>query len=106
MLTRRAFDPTARFRPIADALAKLPAKTAYLVGEISLLAEYGMSSFATLQDSPLAPPGRAAGVSVYLVFDFLHLDDHDLLLSTDRAHRLGRGGRKFQSCRADHSRPS
>ena len=33
MLTRSGLDWTARFRPIAAALAALPVKTAYLDGE-------------------------------------------------------------------------
>ena len=37
MLTRKGLDWTAKFAPIAKALAKLPARTAYLDGEIVAL---------------------------------------------------------------------
>jgi bifunctional non-homologous end joining protein LigD len=37
LLTRTGLDWTARFRPIAAALASLPVKTAYLDGEVAVL---------------------------------------------------------------------
>ncbi len=50
MLTRRGLDWTVRFRPIAEALAGLPALTAYLDGEIVVVGKGGVTSFAALQD--------------------------------------------------------
>jgi bifunctional non-homologous end joining protein LigD len=59
-LTRTGLDWTARFQPIATALASLPVKTAYLDGEVAVLGPDGITSFATL---PLAMslPEAAAG---------------------------------------------
>jgi ATP-dependent DNA ligase len=45
MLTRKGLDWTERFAPIAQALAKLPARAAYLDGEIVVLGKDGISSF-------------------------------------------------------------
>jgi bifunctional non-homologous end joining protein LigD len=75
MLTRRGLDWTARFRPIAEVLAKLPAKAAYLDGEIAVLGDDGVTSFAALQD---ALSRRQAERLVYFVFDLLRLDGADL----------------------------
>ena len=68
MFTRRASDWTARFRPIATALAGLPARAAYLDGEVAVVGEDGVTSFASLQDAlsrtcagvPLVPSAAAA----------------------------------------------
>jgi bifunctional non-homologous end joining protein LigD len=44
LLTRTGLDWTAKFRPIATALASLPAKSAYLEGEIAVPDADGVSS--------------------------------------------------------------
>jgi bifunctional non-homologous end joining protein LigD len=75
LLTRTGLDWTARFRPIATALASLPVKTAYLDGEVAVLGPDGVSSFAALQDA--LSKGRS-GDLVYFAFDLLHLDGLDL----------------------------
>jgi bifunctional non-homologous end joining protein LigD len=75
MLTRTGLDWTKRFLPIAWALAELPVRSAYFDGEIAVLGENGVSSFAALQDA------RSRGASkrlVYFVFDLLFLDGRDL----------------------------
>ncbi len=51
MLTRSGLDWTARFRPIAAALAVPKIRAAYLDGEIAVLGEDGVTSFAALQDA-------------------------------------------------------
>src|SRR5215471_12189855 len=48
MLTRRGLDWTARFQPIADALTQLKVSDAYIDGEVVVLDEAGVSSFASL----------------------------------------------------------
>jgi bifunctional non-homologous end joining protein LigD len=68
-------DWTARFRPIATPLAELPARSAYLDGEIAVLGEDGVTSFAALQDA--LSRGQAQRLT-YHVFDLLHLDGRDL----------------------------
>jgi bifunctional non-homologous end joining protein LigD len=75
LLTRTGLDWTARFRPIATALASLPVKTAYLDGEVAILGPDGLTSFAALQDA--LSKGLAADL-VYFAFDLLHLDGLDL----------------------------
>jgi bifunctional non-homologous end joining protein LigD len=75
LLTRTGLDWTARFRPIAAALASLPVKTAYLDGEIAVLGPDGVTSFAALQDA--LSKGHSADL-VYFAFDLLHLDGLDL----------------------------
>src|SRR5262245_6394879 len=51
MLTRTGLDWTARFKPIAAALAKLRVRSALLDGEVAVLDPSGVSSFAALQDA-------------------------------------------------------
>jgi bifunctional non-homologous end joining protein LigD len=75
MLTRSGLDWTARFRPIATALGALPARGAYLDGEIAVLGPDGVTSFAALQDA--LSRGQAERLT-YHVFDLLHLDGRDL----------------------------
>ena len=75
LLTRTGLDWTARFRPIAMALASLPVKTAYLDGEVAVLGPDGVTSFAALQDA--LSKGHSADL-VYFAFDLLHLDGLDL----------------------------
>jgi bifunctional non-homologous end joining protein LigD len=75
MLTRHGLDWTARFRPIAAALAGLPAKAAYLDGEVAVVGEDGVTSFAALQDA--LSRGQATRLTYHL-FDILHLDGSDL----------------------------
>jgi bifunctional non-homologous end joining protein LigD len=75
MLTRSGLDWTARFRPIAEALAGLRARAAYLDGEIAVVGPDGMTSFGALQD---ALKRSQAGLLTYHVFDLLRLDGRDL----------------------------
>jgi bifunctional non-homologous end joining protein LigD len=75
LLTRTGLDWTARFRPIAVALADVPGTTAYLDGEVVVLGPDGVTSFAALQDA--LSKGRS-GDLVYFVFDLLHLNGLDL----------------------------
>ena len=60
MLTRSGLDRTARFRPIAAALAVPKIRAAYLDGEIAVLGEDGVTSFAALQDALSRPPPTGA----------------------------------------------
>jgi ATP-dependent DNA ligase len=76
MLTRRGLDWTARFQPMAAALAKLKASDAYIDGEVAVLDEAGVPSFALLQDA-LSLKKRTERL-VYFAFDLLHLDGRDM----------------------------
>jgi len=75
MLTRSGLDWTARFRPITAALALPKIRSAYLDGEITLMGEDGVTSFAALQDA--LSRGQVQRFT-YRVFDLLHLGGRDL----------------------------
>ena len=75
MLTRKSLDWTHRFKPIAAAVAALPAETALLDGELVVEDDKGISSFSLLQTD--LKDGRGDRL-VYYVFDLLHLDGRDL----------------------------
>jgi bifunctional non-homologous end joining protein LigD len=49
LLTRTGLDWTHRMKPIAEAVAALPVKSALLDGEVVVLAKDGTTSFADLQ---------------------------------------------------------
>ena len=69
MLTRSGLDWSARFQPIA-ALAVIKIRAAYLDGEIAVMGEDGVTSFAALQDA--LSRGQAERLT-YHVFDLLLL---------------------------------
>jgi bifunctional non-homologous end joining protein LigD len=75
LLTRKGLDWTDKFPNIAAAVAKLPAATALLDGELVVEDESGISSFSALQADLKA---RRYDRFVYYVFDLLHLDGVDL----------------------------
>jgi bifunctional non-homologous end joining protein LigD len=75
LFTRNRQDWTHRFKSIADAVAKLPAETALLDGELVAQNEKGFSSFSLLQT--YLKEGNSERL-VYWVFDLLYLDGHDL----------------------------
>ena len=74
LLTRRQQDWTHRFKPVAEAVAALPAETAIIDGEIVVEDERGVSSFSLLQTD--LKDGRNDRFAYY-VFDLLHLDGRD-----------------------------
>ncbi len=74
LLTRRQQDWTHRFKPIAEAVAALPAETALLDGEVVVEDEHGISNFSLLQTD--LKDGRTDRL-VYYVFDLLHLNGRD-----------------------------
>ncbi|HZD45125.1 MAG TPA: non-homologous end-joining DNA ligase, partial [Acidobacteriaceae bacterium] len=75
LLTRSDLDWTHRMRSIATSLEALSAKTALLDGEVIVLDERGISSFAALQ---AAFQEGAKHALHYYLFDLLHLDGHSL----------------------------
>ena len=74
LLTRREQDWTHRFKPVAAAVAALPAESALLDGEVVVEDERGVSSFSLLQTD--LKDGRDDRF-VYYVFDLLSLDGRD-----------------------------
>jgi bifunctional non-homologous end joining protein LigD len=75
LLTRSGLDWTHRMRSIGTSLEALSAKTALLDGEVIVLDERGISSFAALQ---AAFQEGAKHALHYYLFDLLHLDGHSL----------------------------
>ena len=73
LLTRKGLDWTAKFKPVANAVAQLDA-TALIDGEI-VVEDNGVSDFSTLQADLSA---KRSDRFVYYVFDLLHLDGVDL----------------------------
>jgi len=74
LLTRNALDWTGRFKPIADAIAKLPGGDLALDGEVAVLDQNGGSSFAALQDA--LSHGKTNSMR-YIIFDLLYRDGED-----------------------------
>ncbi len=75
LLTRNGLDWTTAFAPIAHALERLPVGSAVLDGEVVAFDSAGVSDFGTLQD---AIANKRTERLVYVVFDLLHLEGHDL----------------------------
>jgi bifunctional non-homologous end joining protein LigD len=75
LLTRKSLDWTHRFKPIAAAVAALPAETALLDGELVVEDDKGISSFSLLQSD--LKDGRSDRFAYY-VFDLPYLDGRDL----------------------------
>src|SRR4029078_165756 len=75
LLTRKGLDWTKKFSSIAKAIAKLPAKTALLYGELVVEGDDGVSSFSLLQQD--LKNDRHDRMKFY-AFDLLHLDGVDL----------------------------
>jgi bifunctional non-homologous end joining protein LigD len=76
LLTRKGLDWKEKFPNIAAAVAKLPARSALIDGEVVVEDENGISSFSELQ-AALKSGERER--FVYYVFDLLHLDGRDLM---------------------------
>lgn len=70
LLSRNAHDRTETFSNVAEALAKLPASTLLLDGEVIAVDRRGISRFQLLQDLRSKPR--------YAVFDCLYVDGRDL----------------------------
>ena len=75
LLTRNGHDWTDRFGGVPQAARVLQAETAVIDGEMVVLDERGVSSFARLK---AALGDRAAERLVFYAFDLLHLDGQDL----------------------------
>lgn len=75
LYSRNAKDWTERFAPVAQAATKLPAREAWLDGEVVVLLPDGTSSFQALQN--FLSQGRERDLTYY-VFDLLHWDGYDL----------------------------
>ena len=88
-LTRKGLDWTGKFPTVAEAIAKLPAETALIDGELASEDAKGISRFSLLQQDLKA--GRHDRM-VFYVFDLMHLDGTDLrpLPLNERKAALGK----------------
>src|SRR5690349_1151358 len=71
LLTRTGLDWTTKYPVIAEALAELPAKTAYLDGELCGVLPDGKTAFNIVQN---AADNRNSGSLTYFLFDLLFFD--------------------------------
>src|SRR6516164_8924001 len=75
LLTRTGLDWTHKYPAIAAAVPSLPARQAYLDGELCGVGPDGVTSFSMIQLASDA--GNAAGL-VFFLFDLLRLDGDDV----------------------------
>jgi DNA ligase D-like protein (predicted ligase) len=75
LLTRTGLDWSDKYPSVVEALAKVPANTAYLDGELCGIGDDGLPSFSQTQ---AATDGSRGVRLVYFAFDLLHLDGRDI----------------------------
>lgn len=91
ILTRGGHDWTHRFPSISKAALQFPVGSAILDGEAVVLDEIGRSDFNGLQQALGGRGGkRSAGEAIFIAFDLLYFDGHDLqsLDQDERRHLL------------------
>ncbi|TCU34182.1 non-homologous end-joining DNA ligase [Rhizobium azibense] len=91
VVTRGGHDWTDRFPAIAKAAKNLNVATAIIDGEAVVLDEQGRSDFGLLQQSLGGRGGtRTSDEAIFMAFDLLYFDGHDLrkLEFTARRHLL------------------
>src|SRR5215472_11678610 len=71
LLTRTGLDWTHKYPEVAAAVASLPARQAYLDGELCGVRPDGTTSFSLIQN---ASETGNSGALVFFLFDLLHLD--------------------------------
>jgi DNA ligase D-like protein (predicted ligase) len=74
LLTRTGLDWTHKYPAIADAIAELPARTAYLDGELCGVLPDGRTAFNLIQNAA----DTRNGSLIFFLFDLLFLDGEDL----------------------------
>jgi bifunctional non-homologous end joining protein LigD len=87
LLTRTGLDWTPKYAAIAAALTTLPARQAYLDGELCGVRPDGTTSFSLIQN---ASDTGNSGALVFFLFDLLHLDGEAIapMPVTERKERL------------------
>uniref|UniRef100_UPI0039827E37 non-homologous end-joining DNA ligase n=1 Tax=Rhizobium sp. TaxID=391 RepID=UPI0039827E37 len=78
ILTRGGHDWTDRFPAIKQAALWLPVGTVILDGEAVVLDEQGRSDFGLLQQSLGGRGGTKSSDAIFMAFDLLYFDGHDL----------------------------
>jgi ATP-dependent DNA ligase len=74
ILTRRGNNWTEKYPAIAKAIAGLPARNAYLDGELCGVLPDGRTSFNVVQNAT----DTGQGSLIFFLFDLLHLDGESL----------------------------
>ena len=74
ILTRRGNDWTDKYRAIANSIARLPARNAYLDGELCGVLPDGRTAFNLIQNAT----DTGEGSLVFFLFDLLHIEGEDL----------------------------
>jgi len=74
LLTRTGLDWTTKYPVIAEALAELPVKTAYLDGELCGVLPDGRTAFSIVQNAA----DNRRGDLIFFLFDLLFLDGADV----------------------------
>jgi DNA ligase D-like protein (predicted ligase) len=89
LLTRTGLDWTRKYSGIAAAVASLPAREAYLDGELCGVRPDGTTSFSLIQN---ASDTGNSGALVFFLFDLLHLDGEAIapMPLVERKERLRR----------------
>src|SRR5690349_5238258 len=87
LLTRTGLDWTSKYPAIAAAVGSLPARQAYLDGELCGVRADGTTSFSLIQN---ASDTGNSGALVFFLFDLLHLDGEAIVPMpvTERKERL------------------
>ena len=87
LLTRTGLDWTGKYTAVAAGLKTIPARQAYLDGELCGVRPDGVNSFALIQNAAERQGGTDL---VYFIFDLLYLDRENLMLLSlaDRKARL------------------
>ena len=87
LLTRTGLDWTHKYPAIAAAVASLPARQAYLDGELCGVRPDGTTSFSLIQN---ASDTGNSGALVFFLFDLLHLDGEAIapMPLTERKERV------------------
>src|SRR6185312_10324158 len=87
LLTRTGLDWTDKYPAVAAAVALLPARQAYLDGELCGVRPDGTTSFSLIQN---ASDTGNSGALVFFLFDLLHLDGEAIapMPVTERKERL------------------
>jgi ATP-dependent DNA ligase len=74
ILTRRGNDWTDKYPAIANAIAGLPARNAYLEGELCGIVPDGRTAFNVIQNAT----DTGQGSLIFFLFDLLHLNGENL----------------------------
>lgn len=88
IITRGGHNWTDRFSGIAAAARDFAPRTLIMDGEAVVLDEQGRSDFSILQKALGGRGGkRNAGEAVFMAFDLLYLDGHDVTRMGQRERR-------------------